>query len=589
MNPIQPWVQRLGWTLVHFLWQGSLIAAVYAAARSAFTRTPNARYLLACAALASMMVAPLATWRMMAPQSRAAEPVNRTAIIPFAESTAVIAPAAVRGVVADARSAQVLQWIVIAWLLGTVAFGIRLIGGWIVAARWRSTSVRLAPDEWQRALGRLASRISLTRPVQLLVSALVHVPTVVGWLRPVILVPVGALSGLPGDQVEMLLLHELAHIRRHDFLVNIVQSVVETLLFYHPAVWWIGGHMRNEREACCDDLAVMASGDVFTYASALAELELRRPARCTPTVAANGGSLADRIARLLGTSRPVARSGFASAVVLTVILALAAYGLYAQSEEKAAFEVASIKPDTANPDMYTVRQLPGGNLHAINAPVMVLIASAYKVQLYQVVGGPPWIEREGFDIDAKAGQPMDDKHVRLALQTLLTDRFKLAMHRETRDLPVLALTATKGGIKVQTPKEGGCIAPDATGPPRFDGKPPCGTIRTVFAGEGAMLMEGSKVPVAVLVQTLAGLIGRPVIDRSGFTGELEVSVKFQPDESTNGALHPGGTRGFGPPPSESNVPRIFAAVQEQLGLKLETSKGPVEVFVIDHVERPTTN
>ena len=251
--------------------------------------------------------------------------------------------------------------------------------------------------------------------------------------------------------------------------------------------------------------------------------------------------MADRIARLLGTSRPEVRSGLTSGVVVTVILSLAAYGLYAQSE-KAAFEVASVKPNLSSPNLWSVRPLPGGHLSTINAPVILLIQNAYHVHLYQVVGGPAWIEREGFDIEAKSERPTDKAHVWLALQTLLADRFKLAMHRETRDLPVFTLTAAKGGIKVQTPKEGSCVVPDEAAAPRFDGKPPCGIVRTTFVAEGAMLMEGSKVPIAKFVQTLAGLMGRPVIDKTGFTGDLEVSVKFLPDDSTSGMMHPGGVQ-----------------------------------------------
>ena len=164
------------------------------------------------------------------------------------------------------------------WLAGAMAFWVRLMGGWVVAARMRSTLVRPAPPEWRQALGELGARIGLSRPVRLLVSALVEVPAVVGWLRPVVLVPVGALAGLPAEQMEALLIHELAHIRRHDYLVNILQSVAEALLFYHPAVWWVSGHIRAERELCCDDVAASGRGDVLTYARALAELESYRPA-----------------------------------------------------------------------------------------------------------------------------------------------------------------------------------------------------------------------------------------------------------------------------------------------------------------------
>src|SRR5580693_5112634 len=140
----------------------------------------------------------------------------------------------------------------------------------------------------------------LHAPDRWLVSALVQAPVVVGWLKPVVLVPVGALAGLPPEQIEALLAHELAHIRRHDYLVNILQSIAEALLFYHPAVWWISNHIRNERELCCDDVAVAISGDAFIYARALVDLEQYRPAHLNPALAANGGSLRERIGRLLG-------------------------------------------------------------------------------------------------------------------------------------------------------------------------------------------------------------------------------------------------------------------------------------------------
>src|SRR5947207_7878083 len=152
--------------------------------------------------------------------------------------------------------------------------------------------------------------------------------------------------------MEALLLHELAHIRRYDYLVNALQSMVEALLFYHPAVWWVSGHIRAERELCCDDVAVSVSGDALTYARALAQLESYRPAHHNAamgavmgvTVAANGGSLPDRIARLLGQSRPAVRTGLGPGVVAVAILLMAAgYGLFGQSDARPAFQAASIK------------------------------------------------------------------------------------------------------------------------------------------------------------------------------------------------------------------------------------------------------
>lgn len=613
----QPWVERLGWTLVHFLWQGLSIAVLYAAARRAVARTssPHARYLLACAALAAMMAAPLVTWGLMRPSDVSPDAAYRIRSAPPAASsagsatTAITLPTSVRATVSSVRSAQFLPWVVIAWLAGAVVFWVRLAGGWAVAARMRSVLVRRAPPEWQEILRKLAARIGFSRPVRLLVSALVQVPTVVGWLRPVVLVPVGALCGLPAGHLEALLLHELAHIRRHDYLVNILQSVAEALLFYHPAVWWVSGHIRAERELCCDDVAVSVSGDALTYARALAQLESYRPAHLSAAVVANGGSLADRIARLLGQSRPAVRTGLAPGVlVVAILLVAAAYGLFGQSDAHPAFAVASIKRNASNwsePAQHPmgVGYRPGGRLTATNASLRLLIQFAYAAHdsphslpllASQVVGGPAWINSPGYDIEAKPEGNTDQKHTWLMLQTLLADRFKLALHRETRELPVYALTAAKSGPKLPAAKEAGCVSFPPGTPPRYvPGKVDCGYVSGPFSGyeAGLLHIKGSKVHMADLIRELASVLDRPVLDKTGFTGEFDLNLSFTPDDALM------GLPGFGGPgdpggssiPTDPNLPNIFAALEAQLGLKLVPAKEPVEVLVIDHAERPTAN
>src|SRR5688572_12721650 len=284
----QGWIQHLGWTLIQFLWQGTVIAILFAGVRAFASRsiTVHARYVLSCCVLGIMVAAPVVTFFV-----RPEAPPLTSWPLPSPDSWHAV-----------------LSWLVAAWFSGVLAFSVRLVGGWRVTARLRSTGVRPAQAEWHQRLETLISRVGVSRPVQLLISPLVEVPTVVGWLRPVILAPVGALTGLPPNHVEALLAHELAHIRRYDYLVNVLQSVAEAVLFYHPAVWWISSQIRAERELCCDDLAVQASGDVVTYVHALAELECNRHVRSGNALAANGGSLLNRIRRLAGHKAPLSHA-----------------------------------------------------------------------------------------------------------------------------------------------------------------------------------------------------------------------------------------------------------------------------------------
>ncbi|NQW03302.1 MAG: M56 family metallopeptidase [Acidobacteria bacterium] len=142
------------------------------------------------------------------------------------------------------------------WAVGVVLFAARLAGGWLIARRLATRAVTPVAAELEIVARRLATRLRLSRPVRILQSSAVAVPVMIGWLKPVVLLPTAALSGLAPDQLEALLAHELAHVRRHDYVVNLLQSMVETTLFYHPGVWWVSHRVRVEREHCCDDLAV---------------------------------------------------------------------------------------------------------------------------------------------------------------------------------------------------------------------------------------------------------------------------------------------------------------------------------------------
>jgi beta-lactamase regulating signal transducer with metallopeptidase domain len=330
-----PLAQAIGWALLHLLWQGVLVAAILAATLALLARqTANARYLASCGALLLLVVLGAATayrtYDAGIPSGDAspaifvaAAPADLSALTAASNAQPASAASPIERIASFTRAH--LPQIVLVWLTGVLFLSIRLLFGWLRAHSIAKRNASEAAPEWQRAAARLAHALKLRRAVHLLESAAVEVPTVIGWLRPVVLLPAATLTGLSTEQMEMILAHELAHVRRNDFFVNLMQAVVETLLFYHPAVWWISHRIRVEREHCCDDVAVSVSGKPLVYARALTRLEELRIEDVHAFIAANGGSLLGRIRRLAVTrvESPNTPSRFvAGAALLTVLLAL---------------------------------------------------------------------------------------------------------------------------------------------------------------------------------------------------------------------------------------------------------------------------
>jgi beta-lactamase regulating signal transducer with metallopeptidase domain len=322
----------LGWALFHFLWQGALVAVVSGAfAWLLRERSPALRYALSCGALATMLALPVATaWSLArrAPASRAptaavAAPrellLSRSLASDAFVSGEAFLPATVRN-----RIEALRPWALAAWFAGVLLLTLRFLGGLASARRMTRHGTRPAPPIWQTTLGRIAERLAITRPVRFLVSTVVQVPTAIGAIRPVILFPATVFLGLPTRGLEALIAHELAHVRRHDYLVNLFQTVAETLLFYHPAVWWVSARIRSEREQCCDDLAIAATGDARTYARALIRLEEMRGAAPALAVAAGGGNLWKRVLRLLTQAPPAddRPSGWVAGIVALSMIAV---------------------------------------------------------------------------------------------------------------------------------------------------------------------------------------------------------------------------------------------------------------------------
>src|SRR6266702_5213932 len=343
--------QALGWALVDSLWQDALAAAGLAALLALVpVRAARIRYAFATLTLALMLALPLATAvRLSGTSSQISDVVTATSPVTAA------APVADR---IRAALEPALPWVVLVWFGGVVALSLRLASGWLTTRQLGRVGTSSVPDACVEA----AARLRISRPVRVLGSAVVQVPAVIGWLRPVILLPASALTGLTPLQLDALLAHELAHVRRYDYLVNLIQSVIETLLFYHPAVWWISGRMRQEREHCCDDLAVAACGDAHFYAAALLGMGRLRVTAPTLALTAAGGSLMDRVRRLV-TPAPAEILPRWTAGVIAVTLVVAIGGgsrLVRASGESAGADRPSafVAPDGARTAPDTVLRHP---------------------------------------------------------------------------------------------------------------------------------------------------------------------------------------------------------------------------------------
>jgi bla regulator protein blaR1 len=258
----------------------------------------------------------------------------------------------------------------------------------------------------------------------------------------------------------------------------------------------------------------------------------------------------------------------------TVILALAAASLFAQK----SFEVASIKPNAENDHRVMFRILPGGGFSATGTNLRMLIMQAYNVKDFQVTGGPGWMISDRYDVNAKAEattERVSPDTFRPMLQSLLAERFQLKFHKETKEMPVYALVAGKGPHKMKASE-----TPAGANPQQR---------QMMRIGRGQANLQGTTM--AGLAQLLSQQLGRPVIDKTGIQGTFDVEMHWTPEPGQGGGPFGGGAP---PPPdaiaqSDTSGPSIFTAVQEQLGLKLDSTKGPVEIMVIDSASKPTEN
>lgn len=330
-------VRSIGAALFHSIWQGALLAALSALLLKVLAGArPNVRYVVACVTLATLVAAWGATaWQTAAqliPEAREAARAGLAAPAALGPAGPFDFSPAIRTISAADLDGGSPSWrgrlegwavtLVPVWLLGVCGLSARLAVAWLYVERLRRHALEPVSAAVTSRVRELARRLAVSRVVQVAQSATMQVPAVVGWLRPVILLPAGALTGLSPSHLDAVIAHELAHVRRHDFAVNLVQTAAEVLLFYHPACWWISRRIREEREHCCDDIAVSLCGDRLVYATALADLETMR-SQTALALAATDGALLQRVRRLLSPADAAPRrSGWILAAVPLVLVTL---------------------------------------------------------------------------------------------------------------------------------------------------------------------------------------------------------------------------------------------------------------------------
>ena len=328
----------LGWTLLHFVWQGLALAAI-CAALMAICASASMRYAIALGTLALMLAAPVITFGIL--QRSGSAPA--LAGLSFSQAVVNWAPAAVTASPLPASPLQpnLLLWLVEAWFSGIVFFSLRAAGGFFVIERMRRKHAQPVSERLLQKCLELQRRMGIARAIRYCECLRVESPAVIGWIRPVVLFPIAALTGFNDEQLAALIVHELAHIRRVDYFVNLLQVAAETLLFYHPAVWWLNKRIRAERENCCDDVVLAVCGNAVEYARALTLIEERRQAPAM-AMAANRNPLFARVMRLLGANSGA--HGIRSAGIAASALCLAG-ALLAGNSLMAAGHSSSAQPE----------------------------------------------------------------------------------------------------------------------------------------------------------------------------------------------------------------------------------------------------
>lgn len=517
---------------------------------------------------------------------------------PFTPAMTMATPRPAANAAAFSRLVHLLPVVLPAiWLTGFIA----VLGIWFL--HWRQVAAVLReakPLREGRELDALRrqERFARTRkPLAMVLSQTSFEPGIVGILRPVLMWPAGISKRLEDTHLEAILAHELWHARRRDNLAAAIHMVVEALFWFHPLVWWLGARLTEERERACDEQVLESGSERAVYAeSILKTCEFCVGLRLACVSGITGADLKKRIVRImtermtenLSLGRKLLLAGLGTLAVAAPVVfgGLHVPRVQAQSQQissapAATFEVASIKQNKSGTDFAKMLFTPSG-MSVENLTVHALIRNAYQIQDSQLIGGPGWLNSDKYDVEAKVNSALAGGHYpvgdrRLALQQLLADRFKLKIHRETRELPVYELVIAKNGPKFKEAKPGDTYMEGAK---RHDGRPMGPGIWML--GVGNLASQGEPLATFITVLSRSG-VDRPILDKTDLKGHYDLNLQWTPEPSGS---QPGAEPASSP---EASGLSLFVALEEQLGLKLETKKGPVEVLVIDHIEKPSEN
>jgi uncharacterized protein (TIGR03435 family) len=578
-------------SVVNHLWQSTLFAAAAALLALALRKNQarwrgrlwlaaSIKFLIPFSLLAG--IGSQLGWRSTHPASAGLsfimEGVGRSFAPPVVHRAAITA--------SSTTAAFIPALLPILWFCGFAAVIFRWWMNWRRVHAAVLAAVPVTDGRELRAMRRIERIAGALRPTALRASQGPLEPGVFGIFRAVLLWPAGISDHLADAQLEAIMAHEVCHVRRRDNLAAALHSVVESIFWFHPLVWWLGARLVDERERACDEEVLRLGSAPEVYAESILKtcrLYLEPARMCMAGV--TGSDLKKRIERIMtrrtGRQLDFGRKLLLAAAGIAAVAAPIAFGvanapaIRAQSPAKTAaqaFEVASVKPNNSDDHRVMFKMTPGGRVEINNASAKMLIVMSYNLKPNQLSGGPSWLESAKYDITATAPEgPDDPERTNLMMQTLLADRFKLAIHRETKEMPIYELVTGKNGPKLKASAEA------------------AGTHMGQFRiGHGQM--DLTSVSIADFADNLSRIVGRNVYDKTGLTGTYDIKLEWTPDENENPMLkpHTDGNEGGTAPVAEAG-PSLSDALQEKLGLKLQAAKGPVEIVVIDHIEKASDN